>query len=135
MENEINNLNEELGRMKSLFTEERLYGNLVNSEPINEEIQTKPITGGKEWWNHEPKEASFEWVDESGEKQLCKMKLEWDSKYGPNKVVYDDQATGSTGAGTICPERLTKQEKYPGASFTWDGEEIVMTSKLQGRIG
>ena len=36
MENEINNLNEELDRMKSLFTEERLYGNLVISKSINE---------------------------------------------------------------------------------------------------
>tara|TARA_R110002020_G_scaffold475590_1_gene711140 strand:+ start:3808 stop:5499 length:1692 start_codon:yes stop_codon:yes gene_type:complete len=34
----INNLNEEINRIKSLFTEERLYGNLVKKELITEQV-------------------------------------------------------------------------------------------------
>ena len=37
----INNLNEEINRIKSLFTEERLYGNLVKKELISEQWVTK----------------------------------------------------------------------------------------------
>ena len=41
MKHTPNTLNEELNRMKSLFTEERLYGNLVEQE---EEIKVMAFT-------------------------------------------------------------------------------------------
>ena len=34
----INNLNEEINRIKSLFTEERMYGNLVTEQPVDPSV-------------------------------------------------------------------------------------------------
>ena len=47
MKNSKNNLTEEIKRMKSLFTEERLYGNLVEQDSVGntEEDNTKTSTG------------------------------------------------------------------------------------------
>ena len=39
----MNTINEELNRMKSLFTEERMFGNLVEQE--ENEVETKELEG------------------------------------------------------------------------------------------
>src|SRR6056300_1249872 len=40
----INNINEQIGRMKSLFTEERMFGNLVEQEETNSETEENTNT-------------------------------------------------------------------------------------------
>jgi hypothetical protein len=43
MKRNLNSLNEQISRMKSLFTEERMFGNLVEQE--ENEVETKELEG------------------------------------------------------------------------------------------
>jgi hypothetical protein len=50
MKNKMKNINEEINRIKSLFTEERLYGNLVEKEVITEQGR-KVLKLGRRMWD------------------------------------------------------------------------------------
>ena len=62
MKTKYKNLNEQMVRMKSLFTEERLYGNLVEQDGTNPEIFTHTMTSEDRdpWGISDKNEIKFE---------------------------------------------------------------------------
>lgn len=114
-----NSLNEEINRMKSLFTEERMFGNLIKEQTSNKEVPTK-LMNCDEVEAYDTSGDSEKWKTEkvTGLVKTCengKATGVWMSKNGVSDGVYRDWFEN----GQLYFETNWKDGKLDGVYRRW----------------
>ena len=116
----LNNINEEINRMKSLFTEERMFGNLVENEEVINESNLKVGSKGE------------------GVKALqTLLGIESDGIFGPKTkeaVIKMQKEAGLNADGIVGPKTLEGIEKKMGLNEMGPFEDTEALKILHNTI-
>ena len=116
----LNNINEEINRMKSLFTDERMFGNLVENEEVINESNLKVGSKGE------------------GVKALqTLLGIESDGIFGPKTkeaVIKMQKEAGLNADGIVGPKTLEGIEKKMGLNETGHFEDTEALKILHNTI-